>query len=233
MGQTLKQVRWRCPSCSSGVLAPSRPRKLDTRRYCLDCSKNSPRLVERVPVALEAKRKERKRSQAKRAAKKRGFKRPLGYYVITTHGSADVRRNLVVVPDSAVRVRATKGPGPIVVRNESHFKATVTFRKGPWADRFDLAAQVYIADARWSIEVVQNTLHPKLAKPLSRAERLHVLQGAIKDRIGPKSVNAMHPLAGWKPHSIAALEISLAEHLRKNAAVKLLQESSEIMERAG
>lgn len=185
-----KQVRWRCPICQVAVLAPSRPRKLDVRRWCLECSAKSPRLVERVPVALEAKRKERKRAQAKRAAAKRGFKRHPMYYCIV--GTQDVRGRLVVIPDSAVRVRSTKGPGPIKVTNPPDaIDSVVIFRKGPWADEFDLQAQAYVADSRWSLEV-----------------------------------------NGWHPRSIARLEIELADLLRKNAAVKLLTESSDLTERA-
>lgn len=48
--------RWVCPRCDAGVLAPSRPRKDDVRRYCLDCSKKTGRLVERTCPALDKAR---------------------------------------------------------------------------------------------------------------------------------------------------------------------------------
>ena len=51
-----KQFRWKCPLCDSGVLASSRPRRDDVRRFCLICSKKTGRLVPRVCPALEKKR---------------------------------------------------------------------------------------------------------------------------------------------------------------------------------
>lgn len=48
-----QQKRWVCPTCGGGVLAPSRPRKDDVRRYCLPCSKKTGRLVERTCPSLE------------------------------------------------------------------------------------------------------------------------------------------------------------------------------------
>ena len=51
-----KLKRWKCGDCGSGVLAPTRPRKNDVRRYCLDCSRSTGYLVERTAPALEAKR---------------------------------------------------------------------------------------------------------------------------------------------------------------------------------
>lgn len=226
---TSKQVRWRCPSCSSGVLAPSRPRKLDVRRWCLDCSAKGPRLVERVPVALEAKRKERKKRQARKAAAKRGFLRPNSYYCLVGH--MDIRRRLSLIPDAAVRARVTKGPGPVLIRKDDKNTATVTFRKGPWADAFDVQAQALVADARWGEEVIQGmVLNPKLKQ--SRATKLAKLRGRIKERVEAKTPQTAHPLAGWRPRSLAKLEIELADLLRKNAAVKLLMESSDLTERA-
>lgn len=64
----MARKRWICPDCGSGVLAPSKPRRDDVRRYCLDCSKRTGRLVERICPALEA---QRQRKQEQRAAKNR------------------------------------------------------------------------------------------------------------------------------------------------------------------
>lgn len=50
-------LRWECPNgLHSGVLAPSKPRRDDVRRYCLDCSTKSGRLTERVSPKLAGKR---------------------------------------------------------------------------------------------------------------------------------------------------------------------------------
>lgn len=48
--------RWKCPNCENGILAPTRPRKNDVRRYCKDCSWETGYLVERISPALEARR---------------------------------------------------------------------------------------------------------------------------------------------------------------------------------
>lgn len=49
-------MRWVCPTCNSGALAPERPRKDDVRRYCLPCSKRTGKLVERAAPVLQARR---------------------------------------------------------------------------------------------------------------------------------------------------------------------------------
>lgn len=66
-----KQVRWLCPNDKhAGKLAPSRPRKDDIRRYCLDCSVATGRLTERISPALQKKREVNKvKSVIKRQTK--------------------------------------------------------------------------------------------------------------------------------------------------------------------
>jgi hypothetical protein len=49
----VKQARWQCPKCGDGKLAPRRPRRNDTRRYCLPCSDKTGRLVQRQAPSLE------------------------------------------------------------------------------------------------------------------------------------------------------------------------------------
>ena len=48
--------RWVCPRCQAGTNGPERPRKDDVRRWCLTCSAETGRLVERTSPALERKR---------------------------------------------------------------------------------------------------------------------------------------------------------------------------------
>jgi hypothetical protein len=55
----VKQVRWKCGICDHGLLAPTKPRKNDVRRYCLACSSKTGKLVERVAPSLEKKREQR------------------------------------------------------------------------------------------------------------------------------------------------------------------------------
>ena len=54
-----KQVRWKCANCDHGLLAPTKPRKNDVRRYCLPCSAKTGKLVERFAPSLEKKREQR------------------------------------------------------------------------------------------------------------------------------------------------------------------------------
>lgn len=68
---TTKQVRWRCPHCEHGLLAPSRPRKNDVRRYCLPCSAQHGRLVERIAPSLEKQRTQRAALVQQKQTKKR------------------------------------------------------------------------------------------------------------------------------------------------------------------
>ncbi len=71
MKKTTKK-RWVCPTCNTGILAPSKLRKMDSRRYCLKCSAKSTLLVERACPSREAtaskKAKARNRSAEKRLA---------------------------------------------------------------------------------------------------------------------------------------------------------------------
>ncbi len=67
MATKAQRRRWICPVCKSGKLAPSRPRKDDTRRYCLPCSDRSGRLVQRSCPSVERKAaaKSERRAQTK------------------------------------------------------------------------------------------------------------------------------------------------------------------------
>ncbi len=65
-----KRYRWSCASPDHpGILAPSRLRRIDLRRYCIPCSEASGVLVERTSAALEKKR-ETKTDQRKAKAKR-------------------------------------------------------------------------------------------------------------------------------------------------------------------
>jgi len=66
-----KQARWKCPQCDAGILAPTKPRKDDVRRYCLPCSSKNGRLVQRIAPALEAQRERRTASSREKVRHKR------------------------------------------------------------------------------------------------------------------------------------------------------------------
>ena len=78
MSQTkTKRTRWVCPVCDDGKLGLTRPRKDNIIRYCLPCSEESGKLVERVTPSLDKKRgTQADKAKAKRDAKaKREAKR--------------------------------------------------------------------------------------------------------------------------------------------------------------
>lgn len=68
---TAKQRRWVCGECNDGVLAPSKPRRDDVRRYCLDCSKRTGKLIERTCPALDRERAASTAKRTERAKAKR------------------------------------------------------------------------------------------------------------------------------------------------------------------
>ena len=73
----MKQARWKCPTCGHGLLAPTRPRRNDVRRYCLPCSSKAGVLVERIAPALDAQRNRRdaQRREREKAQRERERKR--------------------------------------------------------------------------------------------------------------------------------------------------------------
>lgn len=91
-----QQRRWVCPHCSSGVLAPSRPRKDDVRRYCLSCSEKTGRLVERSCPALEKQRVASKEKSAARAVSKREAER--AKYIDGPYDFVALQRKMAKLP---------------------------------------------------------------------------------------------------------------------------------------
>ena len=66
-----KQIKWVCPLCNKGVLASSKPRMNDVRRYCLPCSKKEGVLINRTAPSLERKRATRTTATKNKQARKR------------------------------------------------------------------------------------------------------------------------------------------------------------------
>lgn len=65
-----KRTRWVCPNCGDGRLGPTRPRKDNIVRYCLPCSEQAGKLVERETPSLDKRRtKQAEKAKAKRDAK--------------------------------------------------------------------------------------------------------------------------------------------------------------------
>src|SRR5262245_877672 len=73
-------MRWICERCDSAANAPARPRRDDVRRYCLACSKETGKLVQRRCPKLDDRRaaraqrdKERARAKATKQRERRVF----------------------------------------------------------------------------------------------------------------------------------------------------------------
>jgi hypothetical protein len=62
-------VIWRCPNCRKGARAPQRLAKDDVRRWCLECSRRTGRLVERETAGAQ-RRAEAGRARAARTRRR-------------------------------------------------------------------------------------------------------------------------------------------------------------------
>lgn len=120
-------TRWTCPNGKHpAVLAPTKPRRDDVRRYCLPCSEAKGRLVQRVAPTLEARREcaEEKRKLAAKVKTERTREEETAYYMV--HGvdlraelkklfaskiakqyAHQMRRHFTVMPEIVVRTRST------------------------------------------------------------------------------------------------------------------------------
>lgn len=97
------KTRWVCPQCDDRVMGPQRPRRDNIVRYCLPCSKQTGKLVERTAPVLEKRRAEQAaKAKAKRDAKaKREAQREHDRTHLTFRDSAG--RLVEVNPVEAVR----------------------------------------------------------------------------------------------------------------------------------
>lgn len=134
------RVRWTCDGGHPGVLAPARLRRVDLRRYCLECSKAAGVLVERVAparqarsearAAVKAKRRARKvrtakqREAAKRAARLANYARYCG--------PAVVARALGITRERAAELLAAVMGSDRYNRGTPSFAVRRVFGAGPW-----------------------------------------------------------------------------------------------------
>lgn len=99
----MTRVRWTCPNGCGSVLGPSKPRRDNICRYCLECSAQMGRLVERTAPALERKRQ----AKAEASKTRRQTKAQAEAAALTewhTVGGVDVRE----VVAQAVRLPALR-----------------------------------------------------------------------------------------------------------------------------
>lgn len=144
-----KLTRWNCPNGCGGVLAPTRPRKDDVRRYCLDCSKRTGRLVERVSPALERKRTvrvERSRAKAQIKAKTKRASAPQADLVTRFRCGADafgLIADMWNVSKRWPRVEVRRSTGPRAPHRD-HTGILVLYDHDG-CDRYDAKAMIFAA----------------------------------------------------------------------------------------
>lgn len=125
-----KRVRWECPNGCPGVLGPSRPRKDNIVRYCLDCSKREGKLVERIAPTLEKQRaRAKEKSQLKastKAARARAREREKKYIQLS-----DARDRVVEIDPIAATQEIARRAGykrapyvPVTWRRGNHSYVT-------------------------------------------------------------------------------------------------------------
>jgi hypothetical protein len=155
-----KKIRWACPNGHPGVLGSTRPPKDSIIRYCLKCSAETGRLVERIAPALERKRaaaadtaaaKAKAKRQREAAAKKR---RKLAEDERYTVGGVDLREEM----KRLVKLRAFGGktgrlfrnPPELVISRRSKYPASRLGYAEPWRNRISVCTYPgqTLADAR-------------------------------------------------------------------------------------
>lgn len=67
---------WRCPRCKVGVKAPKRPPGDDLRRLCMRCTRKHKRLVYRVLVIRETRKKQAAAREKERRKKAKAARVP-------------------------------------------------------------------------------------------------------------------------------------------------------------
>ena len=99
--------RWVCPRCKDGVLGLARPRRDDVRRYCLSCSAETGRLVERsCPSAVAKRERAVKRSSEREVERNARELEQRKLYPNVLHLYADLWRKLSCWP-RALRSKLT------------------------------------------------------------------------------------------------------------------------------
>ena len=162
-----KQHRWICPSCGSGALLGSRPRRNATSRYCLPCSTRTGYLVERDCPTLNAKRAEKHERKAALVVEHKARERVKADAKVTFAGInvRDETRRVIAVARTLGKMPPVRS---VVIR---------TRREGRHTSGY----------ARYSGHIVLTLSHeaaPCAIKALIAHEVAHVLHGGVD---GPHS----------------------------------------------
>jgi hypothetical protein len=151
-----KRARWVCPNCGAGVLAPTRPRRDDVRRYCRACSAQTGRLVERVAPALERQRAVARSSASARTAAARERERAAAVAKHTVDGVdllAEARRywRLPTMVDARKRYRPRVTKLPRIEWRRSTTKPYSTGRCSPWKQRIVVTLGTSASEAQATV----------------------------------------------------------------------------------
>lgn len=166
----MANARWSCPTCDDTVLAPTKPRTDDTRRYCLPCSAKKGRLVRRVALALEKARMVREAARKERVRKTASSKRARedAYYTIDGIDLRAVLKTAWTLPiakEWRERRRLPTVPPTLTVRRATAIRSRLGF--------------AYPDHHRISVTVPKETPSPPIGTLLH--EVAHVLVGKDED----------------------------------------------------
>jgi hypothetical protein len=160
------QTRWKCPNGCGGVLGPKRPRRDDVRRYCLDCSKATGRLVERFSPVID-KGRERKAQAAREKARKkvqREKEREAAYYTTRVLRTIDGKLQRVEVDllqelKKMQKLKAFyrynkpwRGPITLKVRRANHRPTSRLGYAKPWSQ--EISVTTYPGQTMWEIREI-------------------------------------------------------------------------------
>lgn len=138
-----KRVRWECPEHGGAILAPTRLRKIDVRRYCLPCSEKAGVLVERFAPTLEKQRQKRAEAQKtqRQKAAARKVEKECARFVFSGYDVREVVFKLSRLEHlGGPRGRMAKDPPVIWVRWTKHGPMTILGRAWPWENRIQVTA---------------------------------------------------------------------------------------------
>lgn len=149
------KTRWVCPNGHGAVMGPRRPRRDNIVRYCLDCSKEAGKLVERVAPVVEAERERSRAASVERQTKKKARAKEVRLAREEVDG-VDVR----ALMDRYLRLKAFRingkpmgAPDLYVVRHADHPRAQLGVAHGAWSVRIN----AYPGQSRW--EMADTLIH--------------------------------------------------------------------------
>jgi hypothetical protein len=203
-------ILWTCPlNAHAAVKGPSRPRRDNLCRYCIECSKGAGKLVRRVSPKLEKKR-------AARSERRNEKKRQSRIGAHARRAQADVNDLFRCGLRATGVVRPTTGTWLgslhyIEVRQSLYRRATLIEERGvviydfDGCDPFDARALVCVAVARWDARIIVADNIKRL-----RIRGLSTYMAKVTPRLEGKA-------------GLRDAEIEVSDLLRKQEAVRRME----------